>query len=65
MQAKDAIAILIKLPSTIWSVLQNRKYNIYRMCWDSGWTYDKQNISPGDIELQSANAAEKTHDDVG
>ena len=27
----------------------------YRMCSDSGWTYDKQNISLVVIELQIAN----------
>lgn len=35
------------------------QFNNYRMCWDSGWTYDKQNISLGDIRLQIAKKIEK------
>lgn len=54
--SEDAVAILSKL--SMCNAHRNhrdQKFDNYRMCWDSGWTYDKQNISLGDIRLQIAN----------
>lgn len=51
---KDAIAILLCPERDVKIRIGMMIVHAYRMCWDSGWTYDKQNISPRDIQLQIA-----------
>lgn len=61
VQVKTLSPFCQKLSSEKQGFRRDGQFNNYRMCWDSGWTYDKQNISLGDIQLQIAKKIEKSN----